>query len=194
MSFVTVIVRPLYWFAGKLFAVWARPAIQPESPAERITDSEAAVCYVLEYGGLADLLALERACEKSGLPSPNQSFEFCGKRFSRRFVVLRPARGILFRRPSPEGSRRLRHIVETAKGNDDELLLIPVAIYWGRSPDKEHSFFKLMFSENWDVVGRTRKFFATILHGRNTLLRYSNALPLNTIIQEGLEADRKSVV
>jgi glycerol-3-phosphate O-acyltransferase len=188
MSFVTIIIRPLYWLAGKLFAVWARPAIQPESPAELITDSEAAICYVLEYGGLADLLALERACEKSGLPSPNQSFEYCGRRFSRRFVVLRPSRGLLFRRPSPEGSRRLRQIVETAKGRDDELLLIPVAIYWGRSPDKEHSFFKLMFSENWDVVGRTRKFFATILHGRNTLLRYSSALPLNTIIQEGLEA------
>ncbi|MCH7637512.1 MAG: hypothetical protein IIA12_07585, partial [Proteobacteria bacterium] len=59
MSFVPVIIRPLYWLAGKLFAVWARPAIQPESPAERITDSKAAVCYVLEYGGLADLLALE---------------------------------------------------------------------------------------------------------------------------------------
>ncbi len=81
MSFVTIIVRPLYWLAGKLFSVWARPEIQPESPAELITDSDAAVCYVLEYGGLADLLALEHACEKSGLPSPNQSFMYCGKRF-----------------------------------------------------------------------------------------------------------------
>ena len=60
MSFITIIIRPLYWLAGKLFAVWARPAIQPESPAELITDSEAAICYVLEYGGLADLLALDQ--------------------------------------------------------------------------------------------------------------------------------------
>lgn len=180
-------VRPLYWLAGRLFAVWARPAIQPEAPAALIADPNAAVCYVLENGGLADLLALERACEKSGLPSPNQSFEYCGERISRRFVVLRPLRGFLYRRPAPEGSRRLRSIIEATDNKGEELLLIPVAIYWGRSPDKEAPFVKLMFSENWDVVGRTRKFFATLLHGRNTLLRYSEALPLTSITQEDLE-------
>ena len=38
------------------------------------------------------------------------------------------------------------------------------------------------------MVGRTRKFFATILHGRNTLLRYSEALPLSSINRDGIEA------
>jgi glycerol-3-phosphate O-acyltransferase len=45
-----------------------------------------------------------------------------------------------------------------------------------------------MFAENWDVVGRTRKFFATVLHGRSTLLRYSDALPLRSITQHGLQS------
>jgi glycerol-3-phosphate O-acyltransferase len=78
--------------------------------------------------------------------------------------------------------------VDAGKNNHDERLLIPMAIYWGRSPDKERSFFKLLFSENWDVVGRTRKFFATLLHGRNTLLRFSHALALSAIVQDGVEA------
>ena len=188
MNIVGFIFRPLYWLAGKLFAVWARPAIRPESPADLITDSDAAICYVLETGGLADLLALERACARSGLPSPSESFEFCGTRFSRRFVVLRPLTGILFRRLSATGSRRLRHLVDAARDNGVDLLLIPVAIYWGRSPDKERSLFKLLFSENWDIASRTRKFLATLLHGRNTLLRFSSALALRAIVQEGVEA------
>ena len=41
MSFVTVIVRPLYLLAGKLVSGWGRPTIQPESPAELITDGDA---------------------------------------------------------------------------------------------------------------------------------------------------------
>jgi len=184
---MTLLVRPFYWLAGRIFALWARPAIQPEAPAALITDSSANVCYVLESGGLADLLALERACKKSGLPSPTKALEYCGTRFSNRFVVLRPLRGFLYRRVRPEGSRRLRNIVAAAHANAEELLLLPVAIYWGRSPDKEASIFKLMFSENWDVVGRTRKLFATLLHGRSTLLRYSDALPLSSINREGLE-------
>ena len=182
------ILRPFYWLASRLFATWARPVIQPESPAELIADSNACICYVLESGGLADVLALERACRLSGLPSPHESLEFGGQRFSRRFVVLRPLQGFFFRRPAVAGSRRLRQLVDAGKNNHEELLLIPVAIYWGRSPDKERSFFKLLFSENWDVVGRTRKLFATLLHGRNTLLRFSHALALSAIVQDGVEA------
>ena len=60
-----------------------------------------------------------------------------------------------------------------------------MAIYWGRSPDKERSLFKLLFAENWEVAGRTRKLFATLLHGRNTLMRFSHALALSSIIQDG---------
>jgi glycerol-3-phosphate O-acyltransferase len=187
MNIAGLILRPLYWVFGKVFSIWARPAIQPESPAEYITDSGAAVCYVLETGGLADVLALERACAQNGMPSPTESFEFCGVREARRFVVMRRLQGFWLRHPSTIGSRRLKRLVEGADNCEQELLLIPVAIYWGRSPEKERSVFKLLLSENWDIIGRTRKLFVTLLHGRNTLLRFSHALPLRSICEGGCE-------
>jgi glycerol-3-phosphate O-acyltransferase len=188
MNIAGFIFRPLYWLAGKIFAIWARPAIQPDAPAELLTDPDAAVCYVLETGGLADTLALERACKMHGMPSPTSSLRCCDVRESRRIIVLRRMKGFLFRRPSTKGSQRLRRLVEAADHKQQELLLVPVAIYWGRSPQKERSLFKLLFSENWDVVSRTRKFFATLLFGRNTLLRFSDPLPLSSVISEDLEA------
>jgi glycerol-3-phosphate O-acyltransferase len=181
MNIAGFISRPLYWVSGKVFSVWARPAVRPETPTEYITDGDAAVCYVLETGGLADVLALERACAENGMPSPTEPFEFCGVRESKRFFVMRRSTGFLARRRSIIGSRRLKRLVEGADNCTQELLLIPVAIYWGRSPEKERSFFKLMLSENWDIGGRTRKFFVTLLHGRNTLLRFSHALPIRSI-------------
>ena len=188
MSVAGILFRPLYWLAGKIFAVWARPSIQPDAPAGLLADADAAVCYVLETGGLADLLALERACAVHGMPSPTGSFEFCGQRFSRRFFVLRPLTGFIFRHRTRTASGRLHQLVGAAQEHCEDLLLIPVAIYWGRSPDKERSVFKLLFSENWEVAGRVRKFFATVLHGRNTLLRFSDPLALSSIVQNGLEA------
>jgi glycerol-3-phosphate O-acyltransferase len=185
MNVAGFIFRPLYWLAGKVFSIWARPVVSPEMPAEYITDTDAAVCYVLETGGLADVLALERACAQHGMPSPTEPFEFCGNREYRRFVVLRRLEGFIYRRPRKEGSRRLQRIIEAAEDGDQELLLIPVAIYWGRAPGKERSMLQLMFSEDWDVMGRTRKFFTTILQGRNTLLRFSHALPLRSIDDRG---------
>jgi glycerol-3-phosphate O-acyltransferase len=187
IDFAKLIFRPLYWLAGKIFSVWARPHVQPELPSGMYEDSEAPICYVLENGGLADLLALERACERHGLPSPSESFDFGGQHYSRRFVVLRPLSGFIFRRQSPSGSGRLRGLVEAAEKHGEDLQLVPVAIYWGRSPDKERSLFKLLFAENWDVASRTRKFFATVLYGRNTLMRFSHALALSSILQEDLE-------
>ncbi len=181
MNAAGLVFRPFYWLAGKLFSLWARPVVQPDVPAELVTDKNAAVCYVLETGGLADLLALERACRVHGLPSPTSTFDYCGTEDHKRFVVLRPLEGFLYRRPRKTGSRRLLRLVEAAEQCDQELLLIPVAIYWGRSPEKEGSLVKLLFSEDWDVVGRTRKFFATLVLGRNTLLRFSHALPLRSI-------------
>ncbi len=190
MSAARIIVGPWYWLAGKVFATWARPAVQPEQPVELLSDSDAAVCYVLETGGLADTLALEWACKKHGMPSPMQPLQINGRRESHRIVVMRRTTGLLFRRPATKGSMRLRRLVEASiAAGGEELLLIPVAIYWGRSPHKERSWFKLLFSEDWDVMGRTRKFFATLLYGRNTLLRYSHALPLSSIIQDGLEPE-----
>lgn len=188
MSISGFILRPLYWASGKVFSLWSRPAIQPESPTEYISDKDAAVCYVLESGGLADVLALEKACAQNGMPSPNEPFEFCGVNEPRRIIVMRRFTGFWARRPSTVRSKRLRRLVEGAERGDRELLLIPVAIYWGRSPEKEHSFVKLMLSENWDIIGRTRKLLVTLLHGRNTLLRYSEALPIRSICDGKIES------
>jgi glycerol-3-phosphate O-acyltransferase len=175
---------------GKVFATWARPAVQPENPAELLANTKAPVCYVLEHGGLADTLALERLCKIHGLPSPTSDLEFAGLDESQRTIVLRRMSGFVFRRPSKKGSERLKRLVDASiAAGGKELLLIPVAIYWGRSPDKQHAWFKLLFTENWDVAGRIRKFFATVFQGRNTLLRYSDPLPLSTIVQNGLEPE-----
>ena len=190
MNIAGLFSRPLYWLAGKVFSIWARPEVQPEVPAELITSPDAKVCYVLETGGLADVLALERAAAQHGMPSPTEPFEFCGNREYRRFVVLRRMNGFWFRRPRKIGSQRLKRLVEAAHDGDEDLLLIPVAIYWGRSPEKERSLLKLLFSENWDVIGRTRKFFTTILHGRSTLLRFSHALPMRSI---SAESDKREI-
>jgi len=189
MNIARAISHPLYWSAGKIFATWARPVVQPEEPKKLFADCKGDICYVLENGGLADLLALERQCRLHGLPSPSQPLQFAELRENSRVVVLRPRQGFFFRRRRKSGSSRLRRIVEAGVAADGEpLLLMPVAIYWGRSPDKERSWLHLLFSENWDVAGRTRKLLATILQGRNTLLRYSEPLALDSIMADTSDA------
>ncbi len=190
MKVTQFLFRPWYWFAGKVFSIWARPAVQPDEPATMLASNDAPVCYVLETGGLADTLALARLCRKHKLPLPTDAIDFCGIQENRRIVVLKRMRGFIFRRRHAEGSRRLKRLIDASiAAGGKELLLIPVGIYWGRAPKKEHSWLTLLFSEHWDVAGRTRKFFATVFQGRNTLLRFSNPLLLSSIVQNGHEAE-----
>ncbi len=190
MNAAGLIFRPWYWISGRIFATWARPAVQPDNPVKFLPGADAEVCYVLETGGFADTLALERICRIYGMPSPTGSLNFAGIRESRRIIVMRRMRGFIFRRKRMTGSMRLKRLVEASiEAGGKELLLIPVAIYWGRSPHKERSLLKLLFSENWDVAGPTRKLFTTLLHGRNTLLRFSEPATLSSIISAGLKPE-----
>lgn len=188
MNVARFLLRPLYLLAGKIFATWVRPTVQPEDPTGLLQDSDAAVCYVLETGGLADTLALERQCKLHSLPSPSEPIQFAGISESSRIVVLQRKRGLIFRRRRRRGSTRLQRLVDASiAAGGKELLLVPVAIYWGRSPKKEQSWLTVLFTENWDVAGRTRKLLTTLFQGRNTLLRYSRPLTLSSIVQNGIE-------
>ena len=144
MSAGSLLFRPWAWLLGRVFATWARPVVQPAEPAALLAESDAAVCYVLETGGLADTLALDNACRKYGLPPPRETLQIAGVT-EPRLVVLRRMRGFVVRRRQ-KGSMRLKRLVDASiAGGGRELLLVPVAIYWGRSPDKEHSWLKLLF-------------------------------------------------
>ena len=70
MNIAGTLARPLYWIAGRIFSIWAWPVVQPDDPRSMLDPAQGEIVYVLETGGLADLLALERVCAQSGLPSP----------------------------------------------------------------------------------------------------------------------------
>ena len=127
MNIAGTLSRPLYWLAGKIFSIWARPAVQPDDPRGMLDPAAGEIVYVLETGGLADLLALERVCARKGLPSPTESFDYGGIRENRRVVVLRHKQGIFARRAAGRSSPRLRRLVDASLTTGDPLQLVPVA-------------------------------------------------------------------
>ena len=41
MNIAGLLIRPWYWIAGKVFATWARPAVQPDDPAKFLPGDDA---------------------------------------------------------------------------------------------------------------------------------------------------------
>lgn len=166
----------------RLFSVWVKPDVVPSNPTH-LLNPDLPILYVFETGGLADRAALNIICKQYGLPSPRTPLLYGATRESSSVDVLRHRRGIMFRRHRLVMSQRLKRLIQERIDNTPgELQIVPIAVYWGRAPDKEDSVWSLFFSENWQVAGRTRKLFSTLVYGRDTLLSISEPLSLNTLM------------
>ena len=172
---------------ARLMSTWVRPDVLPKAPAE-LLDPALPTLYVLELGGLADRTALNLVCRELELPHPGDPLHYGDSRERSGVDVLQRRRGGWSGRRAGVVSRRLERLVGSAlrPGPDGaplgDLQVVPVAIYWGRAPDRETGVVGLATSENWDIGGRLSKLVATIVHGRNTLVRFSEPLSLSQLV------------
>lgn len=183
------IYAPIQTLLSRIVSLWVKPDVLPETPGSLI-DSDKPILYILEVGGIADRTALQIACKKYGLPPPGNSLTFGSATINSSVDVLKRRQGVIFRKHRMVRSRTLAKIVQAGVEADcAELQIVPVSIYWGRAPDKESSFWRLLFTENWQFASRTRKLITTLLHGRHTLVSFSEPLSFEALKSSGEPAN-----
>ncbi|MEM9530188.1 MAG: glycerol-3-phosphate 1-O-acyltransferase PlsB [Pseudomonadota bacterium] len=178
------------WLFGRALRSLVKQKVLPKEPE---FDPERPVCYVIESDALSNLLILQKACRELELPLPLDPLDLESDDPSdRRVISLQTLKGLVFRRP--DWRPHLQEINALArmleKNPELDLQLIPVSIFLGRRPDKETGFFRVVFSENWNVAGRLRRLLALLLHGRNTLLQFSRPIDLREALDENLGRPR----
>jgi glycerol-3-phosphate O-acyltransferase len=178
------------WSVRKLLGRWVRITVKPGDAAAQIAARRRPVCYVLEHESHTDLAVLFNACRQLGMPSPARFAAGTG-RAGRAHLALGRRAGIFGRRAIRRAPRYLEQLVAAAAAHPDfELDLVPVAIYWGRAPHKELRLWRLLFTEDWVLVGRFKKLLNVIFNGRNTLLEFGAPVALRDALQDGMSAPR----
>ncbi len=171
------------WLAlmRRLARLVVRFTVSPPDPGS-IGIREDGVCYVLENDLLFDELVLDAACRRHGLPAATVAMRAPGVAERRSVFGVRRYRGFWWRRPDPRPARRLARLIRALETHPEtELMLVPVAVFWGRAPAREHSWLKLLFAEQWDIAGRTRRLLTILLHGRNVLVKFGEPIALRTL-------------
>jgi len=177
--------RAPWWFtlAGQLLQPWVRIRRDPAEPAT-LLKAGVPVCYVIERDGFSDALILQRACREAGLPGPMQPL--AGTRRRRSVFALARRDGWIFgrirSRPPSEPLGQLLRALEDLPGRD--IQIVPVSIYVGRAPNRDTGWFRVLFSENWVMVGRFRRLLALLLNGRDTVVHFSAPVSLRTVLDE----------
>ncbi len=174
------------WLLHRVLALWVRCKILPEDAAGRLRERTRPVCYVLERRSVVDLAVLQNVCERMRLPRPRRRLRLQRRRGELRANFhLSRQRGFwnerLDRRPPPQIEQMLRALEADPQADID---LVPVAVYWGRAPQREQSWFRLLLVENWVLTSRVRKFLQVLFNGRIVLLEFEEPISLRSLMGE----------
>jgi glycerol-3-phosphate O-acyltransferase len=71
-----------------------------------------------------------------------------------------------------------------------DVQLVPVTILWGRSPDKESSWLKVLFADSWATPSALKQFITILLHGRQTILRMNPPISLRQLCDDTQSSER----
>ncbi len=149
--------------------------------------TDSSICYVLERDQLFDKLVLRDLCAKETWPRAGAKLpDGAGALWS-----VRTFRGLLVRHLVPNATDRLSRAIAWLEAHPDkDIQLVPVAVFWGRSPAKERSWLKLLLAEDWAASGRVRRFFSMLVHGRQVLVKVARPVSLRQLVSEGLGVER----
>ncbi|NND44304.1 MAG: glycerol-3-phosphate 1-O-acyltransferase PlsB [Xanthomonadales bacterium] len=170
---------------------WVKARAMPDADGNMGVNADGPVCYVMDEYALSSVLILDRVCEQHSLPRPLLPMEGLeGER--RSYAVLRRLKGLLIRHPSTRrASDVLRRLVDLSYANPEfDIRIVPVTVFVGRAPDKTKGVAKILFAENWEVAGRTRRLFGTLINGRDTLVQFSRPISLRELADEDIGAGR----
>lgn len=176
----------------RILFLWVRTEVKGASPEELKLDPNKPVVYVLQYRSLSARLVLEDACLKSQLPSSQQRMVLADESVRRSFFFLYERFGGLFRkRQLPTVTGRLKqivHAIEAEQGCDVQV--VPVSLFWGRSPMKEKSWLQLLLSDKSGLASPFRRLLTILIHGRRTMVQFSQPFSLREIYED-TEQDAK---
>jgi glycerol-3-phosphate O-acyltransferase len=172
--------------------LWVRTIVLPEDLDELGLDPDRPVFYVLDTYAFTSLLIVDKICRDLNWPRLSRPFEHGELRLPRRYGSSRRYSGLFIRRPErrrhPEMLKQLLH--EAARTDNVDIQIVPVTVLVGRAPENEQSIFKILFSENWDVGGRFRRLFSTLINGRATMVQFAKPLELQRVLGETVDTEQ----
>jgi len=156
-----------------------------EDPNVANTPSKKVVCYVLQNYSRSNALVVDGETRRLKLPAALDSL-LIGEhkeKASILFLQHHDEQNLLSPPPNTFPPRLLRLIDLLDKHPDLDIELVPVTVLWGRSPDKEDSWFKLLFTDTWATPSRVKQMVNIGLHGRESYLEFHEAQSLRDLIQ-----------
>lgn len=154
----------------------------PANPIEELElNIHQPVVYVLPYTSQTDFVIFRRNCLNVGLPDPAKKNDINGVQLP-RYVYLDEGRRIFKSKGAKDETTKIfNKYLELHRTSEElDVQLIPVSVLWGRSPGHEDK----SGLPNLRLLNGLQKTFAAIWFGRDTFVRFSQAVSLRYMVNE----------
>ncbi len=157
------------------------------SDTESTIPRERPVCYVLLRQSRTTALLVDSEARKQHLPPALEPMDSYRLNEEASVIFLEGNQEVLpFTEPKHPFSPRLVRLIEAIHHNPElDIELIPVTVLWGRSPDKEDSWFKLLVADSWAPPSGLKQLVNIGVHGRQTYLQFHEPVSLRGLCEEG---------
>ncbi|WP_371187914.1 glycerol-3-phosphate 1-O-acyltransferase PlsB [Thalassotalea maritima] len=178
-------MRALFYFLLSLpVKLLVRCKVIPEDVEKIKKDDNKDVFYVVRYQSASDLLALKHTCKSLGLPDPLEKVTVNGETMERCICLEKPRSLFPFFKRGKTKAYQQGLALLQAHDNDPNLntQLIPANILWGNKPGKAKVNVSDVIADE-AAPNFLRKFFIVLFLGRDSLLRFSDAISCREMVE-----------
>ncbi|MBO3671216.1 glycerol-3-phosphate 1-O-acyltransferase PlsB [Acinetobacter soli] len=161
------------------------PAEPTPSAASEASHSPKIVCYVLQNYSRSNALVVDSETRRLHLKPALDPLHVAEhqEKASVLFLQHHDERNLLNPPPHAFPPRLLRLIEVLEKYPDADIQLVPVTVLWGRAPDKEDSWVKLLFTDTWATPSKIKQLVNIGLHGRQSYLEFHESQSLRQLVE-----------
>jgi glycerol-3-phosphate O-acyltransferase len=155
------------------------PAATEEKPA-----AKKIICYVLQTHSRSNALIVDSETRRLKLQPALDPLTLGthSEKASVLFLQHRDENNLLNPPPHAFPPRLLRLVEALEQQPDLDVELIPVTLLWGRDPEKEDSWLKLLFTDTWSTPSRVKQLMNIGLHGRQTYIEFHEPQSLRELV------------
>lgn len=173
----------LYKLVQRLIFVWVRiPENQHHTDLARLQAAKH-VIFVLEQDSWADALAVDHELKKYQLPSLFQIRQLDAD-VSAPSMMSAYRKQRWLRNKETSIDKAMTPLLNYVAQTKEDILIVPVLLYWGRAANTDKGILSAFFSSNWRVVGPFKKFLTLLFNGRDTYLEVRDPISLQAALAE----------
>jgi glycerol-3-phosphate O-acyltransferase len=171
--------------SSKLLDLVVTPQVLGETPQPKASTTEKLTCYVLQNYSRSNALLLDAETRRLTLEPALNPLLIANLEEKTSVIFLQHHQEDVLNPQQHAFPPRLLRLVELVQNNPElDIELVPVTVLWGRAPENEDSWFKLLFTDNWAPPSRLKQLVNIALHSRETFLEFHPAESLRNLITE----------